>query len=74
MDQTLVPHVGVAGRAKFIIGGLLVIAAVVYLIVSSTRANAQYFLTVDELIAEGQANRGRDLRVSGAVIRRLDPI
>jgi cytochrome c-type biogenesis protein CcmE len=56
------------GRAKFIIGGLLIIAAVVYLIISSTQANAQYFLTVDELNARGSSVSNRDLRVSGAVI------
>jgi cytochrome c-type biogenesis protein CcmE len=68
MEQTFVSQSGIAGRAKFLVGGLLIIAAVVYLIVSSTRANAQYFLTIDELVTSGQANAGRDLRVSGAVI------
>ncbi len=56
------------GRAKFVIGGLLIIAAVVYLIVSSTKANAQYFMTIDELKAKGSQVAGRELRVSGAVI------
>ncbi len=59
---------GSSGRAKFIIGGLLIIAAVVYLIISSTQASAQYFLTVDELNAKDSSVVGRDLRVSGAVI------
>ena len=57
-----------AGKLKFIIGGLLIVAAIVYLIVSSTQAGAQYFLTVDELNAKGQAVLGRDLRISGAVL------
>ena len=64
------------GRSKFVIGGLLILAAVVYLIVSSTQASAEYFLTVDELKAEGQSVAGRNLRVSGAVIGdtiRYDP-
>ena len=56
------------GRAKFIIGGLLIFAAVVYLIISSTQASAQYFLTVEELYAKGDSVAGRDLRISGAVI------
>ena len=56
------------GRAKFIIGGLLILAAVVYLIASSTQASAEYFLTIDELQAQGQDIVGRNLRVSGAVI------
>lgn len=56
------------GRSKFIIGGLLILAAVVYLIVSSTQASAEYFLTIDELKAGGETVAGRNLRVSGAVI------
>jgi len=55
------------GRTKFLIGGLLIVAAVVYLIASSTTASAQYYLTVDELAAKGDAVRGRDLKISGAV-------
>lgn len=70
MDQsaTTSTQTGSAGRAKFIIGGLLIIAAVIYLIISSTQASAQYFLTVEELNAKGSSVSGRDLRVSGAVI------
>lgn len=55
-------------RPKFIIGGLLILAAVVYLIVSSTQANAQYFLTVDELLARGPDAIGKNMRISGAVV------
>lgn len=55
-------------RIKFIIGGALILAAVIYLIVTSTKASAQFFLTVDELKAKGSSIMGRDLRVSGAVI------
>jgi cytochrome c-type biogenesis protein CcmE len=56
------------GRAKFFVGGLLIVAAIVYLIVSSTQASAQYFLTVDELITKGDSVSDRELRISGAVI------
>jgi cytochrome c-type biogenesis protein CcmE len=56
------------GRSKFIIGGLFILAAVVYLIVTSTQASAEYFLTVDELAAEGPSIAGKNLRLSGAVI------
>ena len=56
------------GRSKFIIGGLLILAAVVYLIVSSTQASAEFFLTVDELNSQGEDVVGRNLRLSGAVI------
>lgn len=56
------------GRAKFIFGGLLIVAAIIYLIISSTQASAQYFLTVEELMAKGDSVAGRELRISGAVI------
>jgi len=55
-------------RAKFIIGGLLIIAAVVYLIVSSTRASSQYFLTIQELQTRQAEMAGQEVRISGVVI------
>jgi len=55
-------------RNKFIIGGVLILAAVVYLIASSTQASAEYFMTVDEVQAQGSAAVGKSLRLSGAVI------
>lgn len=56
------------GRSKFIIGGLLILAAVVYLILSSTAQAAEYFLTVDEIKAQGDSVLDRNLRLSGAVL------
>ena len=56
------------GRSKFIIGGVVILAAVVFLIVSATQANAEYFMTIDELKAQGQTEVGRNLRISGAVV------
>jgi cytochrome c-type biogenesis protein CcmE len=55
-------------RTKFIIGGLLIFAAVVYLIASSTQASAEYFLTVDEVRAKGDDVVGESVRLSGAVV------
>lgn len=55
-------------RAKFLAGGLLIVAAVIYLIASSTQASAQYFFTIDELVAKGEKAVGQNVRVSGAVI------
>ena len=56
------------GRMKFIVGGALILAAVVYLIFSATKANAEYFMTIDELKAKGATLTGQSLRVSGAVV------
>jgi len=62
------PQTFIQGRAKFIIGGLLILAAVIYLIVSSTQANAEYFMTVNELKSKGNSLVGQSLRISGAVV------
>ena len=56
------------GRSKFILGGLFILAAVVYLIFSSTQQSAEYFLTIDELKAKGNSVVDQNLRLSGAVI------
>ena len=49
---------------KFVIGGLLILSAVVYLIASATQSTSEYFLTVDELHAKGSKIVGKNLRVA----------
>jgi cytochrome c-type biogenesis protein CcmE len=68
MTESIPQENGSSGRVKFLVGGLLIFAAVVYLIVSSTQASAQYFLTVEEVLTKGESVQDRDLRLSGAVI------
>src|SRR5688572_21782368 len=58
---------GSGERLKFIIGGLLILGAVAYLIVSGTLAGTQYFITVDEAL-NNPAYVGQTVRLSGAVI------
>ena len=53
---------------KFVIGGLLILGAVVFLIASATASSSEYFLTIDELHEKGASIVDRNLRVSGAVI------
>jgi cytochrome c-type biogenesis protein CcmE len=64
---------GVVGgvRMKFLIGGALIIAAVIYLIFSATQANSQYFWTIEELEERGSEAVGQSARVSGAVVGDL---
>jgi cytochrome c-type biogenesis protein CcmE len=56
------------GRSKFILGGLIILAAVIYLIFSSTQQAAEYFMTVNELKAKGNDVMDKNLRLSGAVV------
>jgi cytochrome c-type biogenesis protein CcmE len=53
---------------KFVIGGVLILGAVVFLIWSATASTSEYFLTIDELNAKGASIVNKNLRVSGAVI------
>ncbi|HSM23777.1 MAG TPA: cytochrome c maturation protein CcmE [Anaerolineaceae bacterium] len=55
-------------QKKFIFGGVLIIAAIVLLIITNTRAGAQYFLTVDEIMDRKEEIVNKDIRVSGAVL------
>jgi cytochrome c-type biogenesis protein CcmE len=56
------------GRAKFLVGGLLIVGAIVYLIVTTMSSTAQYFYTIGELQAKGASAVGKNLRASGAVL------
>lgn len=68
MQQDAAIKPAAPSRLKFIIAGLLIVAAVVVLVISTTQGNAQYFLTVEELNQRGSAMAGKDIRISGAVL------
>ena len=53
---------------KFMIGGFLILGAVVYLIWSSTAATSEYFYTIEEVNEKGSKVANKSLRLSGAVL------
>ena len=55
-------------RLMFIVGGVALIAAVVYLVVNAMSGSTQLYKTVGEFYAEQSRLTGRDLRVAGWVI------
>lgn len=55
-------------KPKYLLGFALIAAAIVFLIVTSMQANAQYFLTVSQLRDRGTAVVDQSVRISGAVI------
>lgn len=55
-------------RLKFIVGGVLLLAAIVFLVVNAVSGNTQLYKTVDEFYAEQTRLTGRDLRVAGMVL------
>ncbi len=68
--QPIEAHPRKGNPLKFIIGGVVIVAAIIYLIVSSLSANVQYFLTVEEILNKQLAGEltGRNVRASGAVL------
>jgi len=53
---------------RFIIGGLIILAALAYLIYGSMREALVYFKTPSELMADEGASKGKALRIGGMVL------
>ncbi len=58
--------IGRRERVKFVAAGLIILASVLYLLISGTLQGARYFITVEELLAE-PGYLGQTVRISGAV-------
>lgn len=54
-------------RLKFLIGGGLILAAVLYLLILGTMQGARFFITVDEVVNDA-SYVNQTVRVSGAVV------
>jgi len=68
MEELKQPTPVKTSQKKFIFGGVLIIAAIILLIITNTKAGAQYFLTVDEIKERQDEIINKDIRVSGAVL------
>ena len=55
-------------RTKFIVGGVLMAIAIIFLVFNAVRGSTQLYVTVDEYYEQQSDFVGRDLRVSGWVI------
>ena len=67
-DDTLVLQKPRRNRLMFAVGGVVLIAAVVFLVVNAMSGSTQLYKTVGEFYAEQSRLTGRDLRVAGWVI------
>jgi CcmE len=61
-------NTGLRSRAKFIMGGASILAAVGYLFFSSTKANAEYFMHVEQLTARDAGLLGQNPWISRVVV------
>ena len=57
-----------SNRLKFAVGGVLLVAAIIYLVINAMSGNTQLYKTVGEFHAEQSQLVGRDLRIAGFVI------
>lgn len=55
-------------RTKFIVGGVIMAAAIIFLVINAVRGSTQLYVTVDEYYQQQSKFAGRDLRVSGWVL------
>lgn len=55
-------------KIKFIIGSVLIVAAIGYLINTSISKTSMYFFTVDELVKQNVSYQGTGLKVKGNVV------
>lgn len=55
-------------KVKFIIGGITIVVAIIYLIYSGIQKGGLYYLTVSELKEQGSIAYGQSTRVNGNVL------
>jgi cytochrome c-type biogenesis protein CcmE len=55
-------------KVKFIIGGVIIVALIGYLIVSSISSAGAYYREVGEVLAQTDTLAGKNLRVSGNIV------
>lgn len=55
-------------KAKFVIGGLVIVGLIAYLIVSSISSAGAYYREVGEVLSQRDVLAGKNLRVSGNVV------
>jgi cytochrome c-type biogenesis protein CcmE len=55
-------------KIKFIVGGVIIVALIAYLIISSINSAGAYYREVGEVLAQQTALTGKNLRVSGNIV------
>lgn len=67
-DESLTLEKSGKNRLFFVAGGILLIAAIVYLVINAMSGNTQLYKTVGEFYSEQDRLVGRELRVAGWVV------
>jgi cytochrome c-type biogenesis protein CcmE len=59
---------GGGGWIKFAVAGLVIVGAIVLFLYTTTRSNAQFYLSVQDVRDRGAEMVGKDARISGIVV------
>ena len=59
-------------KLKFIIGGIIILIAVVFLVAQSISSTGAYYMTVAELNEKTDELTGQKIRVSGAIVQESE--
>lgn len=75
-ELTRIPDVDIqregllAGRKKFLVGGVIIVAALVFLVVNTFQSTAVFYLTPSELLAQASTLHGQNVRLAGTIDKR----
>ena len=74
MSETVVTQPKIAAKnpnkkIKFIIGGVIIVLAIIYLGYGAIKNTGAYYIPLDELNQNPQAYMGKNIRISGAIIQ-----
>ncbi len=74
MSETVVTQPKIAAKNsnkkfKFIIGGVIIVLAIIYLGYGAIKNTGAYYIPLDELNQNPQAYVGKNIRISGAIIQ-----
>lgn len=67
-DESMVLEKPRRNRLMFVVGGIVLISAVIFLVINAMSGNTQLYKTVGEFYNEQSRLVGRDLRVAGWVV------
>jgi cytochrome c-type biogenesis protein CcmE len=59
-------------KIKFIIGGVVILIAVIFLVAQSISSTGAYYMTVAELNGKSNELTGQKIRVSGAIVQESE--
>lgn len=64
------PRGFLAGRKKFIVGGIIIMAAIAFLVLNAFQSTAVFYLTPGELLAQAPTLYEQNVRLAGTIDKR----